>query len=163
MLDIKNIRPKVKQKAVYVTEDNIKEFLKYAFSNEFNLNTLIIDKDGSPYIRAVVKYKNDDFVYGNFPLNRWYVSDERNDKDWGWDECFEDNYEIEENEIMWDDKCKDCIYFHMYKKLRKGKWKYSSCCTYFAEHPEDGIHSYKDWVLEVDEDGLCEAFEKRKR
>lgn len=62
-----------------------------------------------------------------------------------------------------NDKCKDCIYFHMYKKLRKDKWKYSSCCTYFAENPEDGIHFYNDWVLEVDEDDLCEMFKKRKR
>lgn len=99
MLDIKDVRPKVRQKAVYVTRENIKEFLKFAFPDEFKLDTLFIDESESPYIYAIVRYM-DCYItainqYRRFILNTWYVTDERNDDDWYDDEYFEENYDIE--------------------------------------------------------------------
>lgn len=48
MLDIKKVIPNDEFKAVYVTEENAKEFIEYAFPNEYNLDTLRIDKDETP-------------------------------------------------------------------------------------------------------------------
>lgn len=96
MLDIKKVIPNDEFKAVYVTEENAKEFIEYAFPNEYNLDTLRIDKDETPYVYAVVDSKDGSIKNDPIILNRWYVSNERNDNDWNWDECFEDNYDIEE-------------------------------------------------------------------
>lgn len=95
MLDIKNIRPKIRQKAVYITEDNIKEFIEYAYPNKFILDTLHIDKHEEPYIYAEVEYAKSDFGMEDFLLNQWYVTSERNGTCWYDDEYFEDSYDIE--------------------------------------------------------------------
>lgn len=99
MLDVKNVRSKVRQKAVYVTKDNIREFLKLVYPKEFKLDTLEIDESESPFVYASVRYR-DCYVtaskfYEHFILNTWYVTDERNDSAWYDDEYFEDNYDIE--------------------------------------------------------------------
>lgn len=98
MLDIKNVRPKVRQKAVYVTKDNIREFLKLAFPNEFKLDTLIINEEESnPYAVVTCGFSID--WLEAFDLNKWYVSSKFNDGNWDVIECFEDNYDIvKENE-----------------------------------------------------------------
>lgn len=102
MLDIKNIIPKIRQKAVYVTKDNIREFLKLAFPDEFKLDTLFVDESESPYIYASVRYR-DCYItaskqYENFILNTWYVTDKRDESAWYDDEYFEENYDIEEDD-----------------------------------------------------------------
>ena len=96
MLDIKNVRPKIRQKAVYVTEDNIKEFLEYAYPNEFILGTLHINKHEEPYVYAEVEYSESGFGMEDFLLNQWYVTSERNSSSWYDDEYFEDSYDIED-------------------------------------------------------------------
>ena len=58
MLDVKSIRSKIRQKAVYVTEDNVKEFLKYTHPGDYNLDTLVIDRSELPYIYARVEYSS---------------------------------------------------------------------------------------------------------
>lgn len=97
MLDIKNIRPKVRQKAVYVTENNIKEFLEYAFPDEYVIGTLLINKHETPYIYAEVEYAESGFGIETFLLNQWYVTDEHRGLHWYDDEYFEKKYDIEED------------------------------------------------------------------
>ena len=97
MLDIKKVIPNDEFKAVYVTEENAKEFIAYAFPNEYNLDTLRIDKDEYPYVYAVVDYINANVKNSFFILNRWYL--ERADvidPDYGWfeEEYFEKCYKI---------------------------------------------------------------------
>lgn len=97
MLNIKKVIPKKKQEAVYVTKENIKEFLEYAFLGEHNLDTLIINEEESnPYAVVTCGFSSD--WLESFDLNKWYVSSKFNDGNWDVIECFEDNYEIEENE-----------------------------------------------------------------
>lgn len=102
MLDIKQARPKTRQKAVYVTEDNVKEFLEYAYPGDYNLDTLVIDRSEHPYLYASIDYL-DTSIFDNsytssshFILNKWYVYD---DHDWYDDWYFEDKYEIESSTI----------------------------------------------------------------
>lgn len=155
MLEIKRARPKETYKAVYVTKDNADEFLKLAYGHFGEPTSIERHRDG-----VIYRYDRVSLV---LYYNCWYT--ENTDPDtlgWECQEGFDEWYEIVGDYTM-NDKCKDCIYFHMYKKLRKGEWEYSSCCTYSAENPDDSVPSYDDWVLEVDEDDLCEMFKKRKR
>ena len=74
MLDIKKAIPNVEFKAVYVTEENAKEFIAYAYPNEYNLDTLRIYKDKAPYVHAVVDSKDGSIKNDLFILNRWYFT-----------------------------------------------------------------------------------------
>ncbi len=71
------------------------------------------------------------------------------------------NMETIHESISKELKCRDCIYFHMYKKLRRGKWRYSGCCTYYIQNPEHDTPSCYDWVIEAEECDLCEMFKER--
>lgn len=99
MLDVMAVRPKIRQKAVYVTEENVKEFLEYAYPDEFVLDTLYINKHEEPYIYAEIEYVKSDFGIECFLLNQWYVTSERNGSSWYDDEYFEDRYEIESHRV----------------------------------------------------------------
>ena len=99
MLNVKSIRPKTRQEAVYVTENNIKEFLKYAYPDDYDLDTLTIDRSKHPYLYADVEYSNifERVSSERFTLNKWYVT---YGNDWCDNEYFEDEYEIESSRIV---------------------------------------------------------------
>lgn len=61
------------------------------------------------------------------------------------------------------EKCKKCKYFHKLKygfKQFQG-FKISSCCIALTRCDED-VDNYDSFVIETDENGMCEMFTERK-
>lgn len=83
MLDIKHVRPRETYDAVYVTEDNVDEFIKMA---SFERTPVSIDRFDSKTI-----YRYDHFSLTVYH-NNWYVKGSD-----GWERqfYFDDDYEIE--------------------------------------------------------------------
>lgn len=56
-------------------------------------------------------------------------------------------------------KCKDCKYYHKYKRLIDGEWEYSNCCTYWVQ--AEDVPDYASTVLHTESDDECELFTER--
>lgn len=95
MLNIKNVRPKTKQKAIYVTKDNIKEFLEYAYPDKYDIDSLKLDNPRIP-LCATVECTDSSSEPENFRLDKWYVSLFGGDYACCEDEYFITTYDIED-------------------------------------------------------------------
>lgn len=70
MFDIKKVKPKNAQQAVFVTKDNYKEFINYAFPEDFNLDDLKIYETGDILVTGFhLRHGYNKAII----LNRWYV------------------------------------------------------------------------------------------
>ena len=56
------------------------------------------------------------------------------------------------------ERCRDCTFFHKFKYMEGGEWKYKDCCVALAEDSPD----YETFVLEVHEYDFCEMYTDRE-
>lgn len=70
MFDIKKVKLKTAQQAVFVTEDNYKEFINYAYPGDFNIDDLKLYKSADVLVTGLhLRHGYNKCII----LNHWYV------------------------------------------------------------------------------------------